>query len=208
MSGGLRRGGGTPGTPRAGYSGEQTRLTLQESATRLGAFCWTERRLFEVLGAAVGVLASADSKILVDRHAAHAAWRGQQWWERLPVLAQVDREELVAPESPGVAALYRSLSSCAPREDNGSPAPLGPVGLLAGLYRVALPRLGASYATYRALTSLVSDAPARRTLSQVEADLEVDRAEGESFVHSLLTCEEAIDEAAAAMATLEKLLLA
>lgn len=182
-------------------------LTLHQSAARLGAFCWTERRLFETLGAAVGVLSHPDAKVLVDRHAGHAAWRGQQWWDRLPVLAQVDREKLVAPESPGVEALYRSLRLAAGGEEPGSDAPLGAVGLLAGLYRVALPRLGASYATYRALTSPVSDAPARRTLSQVEADLEVDRAEGESFVHSLLIGEEAIDEAAGAVARLERLLL-
>ncbi|MBO0692464.1 MAG: hypothetical protein J2P58_06175 [Acidimicrobiaceae bacterium] len=182
-------------------------LTLHESAARLGAFCWIERRLFEVLGGSLGVLSQPDAKVLVDRHATHAAWRGQQWWERLPVLAQVDREELLSPETPGVGALYGAL--CPPRsaEEAGSGERLSPVGFLAGIYRVALPRLGASYATYRALTSPVSDAPARRTLSQVEADLEVDRAEGESFVHSLLDCEAAIDEAAAAVARLERLLL-
>lgn len=192
-------------------------LTLHESAARLGAFCWTERRLFEVLGASVGVLGDADSKVLADRHAAHAAWRAEQWWDRLPVLAQVDREELVAPASPGVEALYRCLFASAAgddaagddagSDDAGSGERLGPVGLLAGFYRVALPRLGASYAAYRALTNPASDAPARRTLSQVEADLEVDRSEGEFFVHSILTAEEAIDEAAGAVARLERLLI-
>jgi hypothetical protein len=180
---------------------------LAESSARLGAFCWTERRLFEALGAAVAMLSRPEGKLMVDRHSGHAAWRGQQWWERLPVLALVDRSELVAPESPGVAALYHRLHFAEAKEDDGAGGRLGEVGLLAGLYRVALPRLGAAYAAYRNLTSPVSDAPTRRTLSQVEADLEVDRAQGESFVHSLLTCETAIDEAAGAVAQLERLLL-
>lgn len=209
MAGGRERGG----KPGGGLSGAPPRggavmgLTLHESAAKLGGFCWAERRLFETLGASAGVLGQADAKVLVDRHAAHAAWRGQQWWDRLPVLAQVERDELVAPASPGIEAVYRALAPSTSGNDAGSGPPLGGVGLLAGLYRVALPRLAASYAAYRALTSSVADAPARRTLSQVEADLEVDRSEGESFVHSLLICDEAIDEAAGAVARLERLLL-
>jgi hypothetical protein len=183
------------------------RLTLQESAAKLGAFCWTERRLFESLGASVGVLKHTEAKLMVDRHAAHAAWRGQQWWDRLPVLATVDRDGLVVAESPGADALYRHLCPSRITDSPGAEEWRGAVAFLAGMYRVALPRLGAGYAAYRALTSPISDAPARRTLSQVEADLEVDRAEGESFVHSLLNSVSAIDEAAGAVARLERMLL-
>ncbi len=171
-------------------------LTLHESAARLGGFCWTERRLFEVLGASVATLPDAETKVLVDRHAAHAAWRAGQWWDRLPVLAVIDRDDLVVAPSPALGALYEALE-----------AGMGNVGLLAGLYRVALPRLAAAYRAFASGTSPVADGPARRTLAQVEVDIEADRGEGESFVHSLLVTHEAVDEAAAATAALERLLV-
>jgi hypothetical protein len=176
-----------------------TTLTLFASAARLGALCWTERRLFEVLGGSVAALADPGAKLLVDRHAAHAAWRAEQWWARLPVLAVVDRDELVAPPPGGVAQVYEVLAGA---ERLGAP------GRLAGLYRVALPRLAAAYRGHRALTSPVADGPVRRTLGQVEADIERDRAEGETFVHSLLVSGEAVDQAAASVARLERLLVA
>jgi hypothetical protein len=172
-------------------------LTLHQSAAQLGGFCWTERRLFEVLGAAAVALEVAEAKVMADRHAAHAAWRASQWWDRLPVLAVVDRDELVVAPSVAVAAVYDRLSQ-----------PSATVATLAGLYRVALPRLAGAYRAFGPWTSLAADGPARRTLGQVESDVEADRGEGESFLHSLLVTEAAVEEAAVATAVLERLFVA
>lgn len=185
-----------PPLPEPSPLPETLPLTLHASAARMGAFCWTERRLFESLGASLSVLSDPSAKVMADRHAAHAAWRAEQWWERLPVLAVVDRDDLVAPETPGTAALYDALG-----EEPGE------IGLLAGFYRVALPRLAAAYRAYEAVTSPVSDGPARRTLRHVLADLEGDRAEGEDFVHLLLVDAQAVRAASAAVSRLERLLL-
>jgi hypothetical protein len=170
-------------------------LTLHESASRLGGFCWIERRLFETLGASGANLEDPEAKVMVDAHAAHAAWRGGQWWDRLPVLAVIDRDELVTEPSAAAAAVYDRLSQAT-----------GLVAVLAGFYRVALPRLAGAYRAFEGLTSPLSDGPARRTLAQVHSDVEADRAQGESFLHSLLVTAEAVDEASAATATLERVL--
>jgi hypothetical protein len=170
-------------------------LTLHESAVRLGGFCWTERRIFETLGASSATLGDVEGQVLADRHAAHAAWRAGQWWDRLPVLAVIDRDDLVAAPSTTQAQLYDRLG----KESST-------VGTLAAFYRVALPRLAGAYRAFESLTSPLADGPARRTLAQVESDIEADRGEGERFLHSLLITETAVDEAAATTASLERLL--
>jgi hypothetical protein len=175
-------------------------LSLHDHAARLGGFCWTERRLFEVLGGAAARSGDPAAKVLLDRHASHAAWRAEQWWARLPVLAVIDRDELVVAPTPATAAVYDLLAG-------DLPGAAGSIGRLSGLYRVALPRLAGAYRAHWARTTEVADGPARRTLTQVEADLQADRAEGEPFVHTFLTSSEAVDEAAAIVAALERLLV-
>jgi hypothetical protein len=70
-------------------------LTLQQSAALVGRHCWVERRLFELLGAWSVTAPSDVATLTLDRHSQHAAWRAEQWWARLPVLAGVDRQSLV-----------------------------------------------------------------------------------------------------------------
>ena len=93
-----------------------------------------EGRLFEILGGWVASTDDVDAKLLLDRHSQHHAWRADQWWDRLPVLADVDRPALVAAPSPGIGAVAEALAALA-----------GDVPRLAGAYRVALPRLVAAY---------------------------------------------------------------
>jgi hypothetical protein len=171
-------------------------LSLFGAAARVGGHVWTERRLFEVLGAAVKMLSDPAAKGMVDRHAAHAAWRAGQWWDRLPVLAVVDRDALIVPPGPGVAAAYDRMGSLT--DD---------VGFLAGIYRVALPRLEAAYRSHATLTAPATDGAIRRTLERVGPDLEGDRAEGESWVQFLLVDATAVEVAAAAVSGTEVLLV-
>ena len=105
-------------------------MLLDEAARRAGGHRWVEARLFEILGGWVASTDEVDAKLLFDRHSQHHAWRADQWWDRLPVLADVDRPGLVVAPSPGVGALAGGLADLD-----------GTIPRLAGAYRVALPRL-------------------------------------------------------------------
>jgi hypothetical protein len=170
-------------------------MPLRASAERIGGFVWSERRLFELLSSSVATVEDPSGKALVDRHGAHAAWRADQWWDRLPVLAVIDRDALVVSPSEEIGAVYDELAKST-----------ATVERLAGLYRVVIPRLAARYRSHGASTSVVADGAVRRTLDQVERDLEADRSEGEPFLHSLLLDGSSVDAAAASVARLERIL--
>jgi hypothetical protein len=169
-------------------------VSLFDTAGLVGGHVWAERRLFEVLGAAAKVLSDPPAKALVDRHAAHAAWRAGQWWDRLPVLAVVDREALIVSPGPGFTAACDRMGS---RTDD--------VSFLAGIYRVFFPRLAAGYRSHALLTAPVADGPIRRTLERVGPDLEGDRGEGESWLQSLLVDVTTVQAAAGAVSSIELL---
>jgi hypothetical protein len=191
-------------------------LSLHDAAGVLGGHVWTERRLFEVLGASAADLRVPAAKAMVDRHAAHAAWRAGQWWDRLPVLAVIDRDALILPPSPGIASVYDRLAGAGAGagagEADGDGDEDGAAGddaaRLAGLYRVALPRLAVAYRVHAARTAEAADGAVRRTLERSGPDLEADRAEGEALLQSLLVDIAAVDAAATRVAALERLLVA
>lgn len=152
------------------------------SATVCGGHCWVERRLFEVLGAWGASAGSPRSVVLLDRHSQHAAWRAAQWWERLPVRAGIEREDLVVAPQGWQEALGPAGGHL--------PAPDGDPALLAVVHRVLLARLLARYRHHLERTSPVSDGPVIRTLGQVLADLRTDREDGEAV------CFDHLDDAA------------
>jgi hypothetical protein len=170
-------------------------MPLRAAAERIGGFVWSERRLFEVLSSSIAIVKDPAGKVLVDRHGAHAAWRADQWWDRLPVLAVIDRDALVVPPSDEIGAVYDEIGGSSSAVDR-----------LAGIYRVAFPRLAARYRSHGFSTSDVADGAVRRTLDQVERDLDADRAEGEPYLHSLLIDGSSVDAAAASVARLERVL--
>jgi hypothetical protein len=168
-------------------------LTVHESAALAGGHCWLERRLFERLGAWSPAVSAPAAKLLLDRHAQHAAWRAQQWWDRFPILAQIDRDQLVAAPTPWGTVLA---------EDPPGDAP-GDATILAVVYRVLLPRLSARYDRHLDLTSPVADGPVIRSLGQVGADVRADWAAGERVLQDLLTDRAEVGETAAAVAAAE-----
>jgi hypothetical protein len=170
-------------------------LTLQQAAARAGGHCWVERRLFERLGGWVAPSTSASAKLLLDSHAQHAAWRAEQWWVRLPVLASIDREALVAPPGHWAAA----LSDLSTEGRDGA--------RLALAYRVWLPRLAVAYDHHLAATTPVADASVARTLRQVLADIRADWAEGEAVLQELIVTSADVSGAAATVAAGEALLV-
>lgn len=151
--------------------------------------------MFEILGGWVASTPEPPVKLMLDRHSQNHAWRAAQWWDRLPVLADVDRDALVAAPGASVAAALETLQALE-----------GTVARLAGAYRVAVPRLFAAYTAHRAAAGPVSDGATLRTLGIVGPDLSSDWGEGEVAVQGLLGDEAAVGDAAGAVRAVEVLL--
>ena len=168
---------------------------LVDQAATLGRLVWCERRGFEVLGAWAPRLEDPVAKATVDRHAQHHAWRAAQLWDRLPVLAHIDRASLVQPPAGPPGALVGVIDRLG-----------GPVGILTGVYRVAHPRLAAAYRRWLAAANPVSDGPALRSVAMVLADLDADRTEGEELLQAAITSSSEAYTAGFTMARLEAVL--
>lgn len=153
--------------------------------------------MFEILGGWVGSTQQPQVKLMLDRHAQHHAWRAAQWWDRLPVLADVDRDDLVAAPTAAVSRAMDGIAACSTA-----------VSRLAAAYRFALPRMFSAYQHHRAAASPVSDGSAMRTLGLVGADLASDWGEGEVTLQGLISSEASADEAAETVGSLERLLAA
>lgn len=166
--------------------------SLDESARLAGGNRWVEARLFEVVGSWVPATPEADVMLLFDRHSRHHAWRAEQWWDRLPVLAGVDRAELCAPLS---AAWPAGLDVLAAQ-------PSG-LGRAAALYRVVLPRLHTTYSDQRQSVGQMADGSTVRTLGIVLSDLVADWQEGEAVLEGLIDGPEAAFAAGSAAAEVE-----
>jgi hypothetical protein len=178
--------GAAPGTEAASV---EPPLTLGQAAARHGAYRWIEQRLFELTGAwsadqALGSALQVHLFAASAQHAAHAV----RWYDRLPVLATVDRDALTKPLGPALGPLVARLEEGAPEwppgaggagsrarggaSQNGPPAasqdaPVAGVQFVAGLYRVVLPGLVASYRAHLLRLSPVADEPSRQTVAEV-----------------------------------------
>jgi len=177
-------------------------MTLGEAARLAGGHRWVEGRLFEILGGWVASTAEVDAKLLFDRHSQHHAWRADQWWDRLPLLADVDRDALVVAPSAAVADAVDALAEVAAARSEVA----GAVTRLAGVYRVALPRLARAYQRHRSQSSPASDGATIRTLDLLLPDVAADWREGEFLLQKLLVDEAAVETAAATVARLERLM--
>lgn len=153
--------------------------------------------MFEVLGGWVGSTGEPSLKLMLDRHSQHHAWRAGQWWERLPVLAGVDRDALVRAPSPAARQTIDLVGECADT-----------VTRLASAYRFAMPRIFAAYQQHRSAASPVSDGSALRTLGLVGPDLAADWAEGEVALQGLIRSDDDAARAAGIVARLEGLVAA
>ena len=199
-------------------SGRLTRSTSVCSTWPIGACrrgpelpcCWTRRpawlavtagrsrRLFEIMGGWVVSTEEVEAKLLFDRHSQHQAWRAEQWWDRLPGARGC---------GPGCCSRYRRLLR--PQLAAAALAALdSTVARLAGAYRVVHPRLFAAYHRHRLKADPASDGSAIRTLDLLAPDVAADWREGEVLLQLLLTDDNAVQTAAAAVAQLERILVA
>ncbi len=140
---------------------------IDDLAVLVGAYCWAERRIFELAGAwAAGPGPIEDPAAVAElrvwcaatsrRHGALAA----RWAERLPVRAGVDAAELVqAPAGP----LSGALDALA-----GEPDWVARAG---ALVVTVLPRLQAVYDAHLRTATPVSEGPVMEVLVEARREL-------------------------------------
>ena len=162
--------------------------TIEQSGRRIGGHAWFELRLFETVGGWVTTVPELEVKATLATQSHHHAWHAELWHGLLPSVPDHLRPaDLVVPATGGDRALLDALAA----------AP-GTVERLAGLYRVALPRLIAAYTDHLARTTPVTDGPTVRALRLVLADEEDDRAAGEALLEAALAADPALPARAAA----------
>ena len=140
---------------------------IDELAGLVGAYCWTENRIFEVCGtwASAGGQGGVDALdpalrvwcAGVSRRHGELAVR---WAERLPFRAGVDRAALVRVPAGSLAAAFDAMGA-------GPDARAG-VATFAG---TVLPRLQGVYGAHLRTASPVSEAPVLEVLAAAHRDL-------------------------------------
>jgi len=171
-------------------------LDLAATAALVGEYRWIEGALYGTLGEWAADTPVAAVQIHLDGQSLRHAWHADLWAERLPVYAGADPDALTGP-SPAAAVALSLLSGVAPPlegpgstwppADDGSPGRPGALPLLAGLYRVVLPRLITSYERHLRALNPVSDGPVARALYLVLNDEIEDWRAGERLVQRLVT---------------------
>jgi hypothetical protein len=210
MSPGLRR----RWRMRAGEDPEAL-LRLEASATLHGAYRWAERRLYELTGRWSGSPGMhPEVQVHLFEMSVRHAWHADLWAERLPVLAGVDTEALTRPWGPALEPLFGALagppSGTRPDPEGSQDEPEGPgeeLRRLAGLYRVVLPRLLATYRRHLAVVPAVSHGPIARALSLVLRDEEDQLWAGEALIQGLLATSADVRRVTGTQVALESLVV-
>jgi hypothetical protein len=171
------------GTFDGGAQAAAEEMPLAQQARIVGAYQWTERRLFEVLGSWVASEPVTEAQLMFDVYSQQHAWHAELFAGCLPALDSVDPDSLTVPPSAEVDRVLLSLAGGAATIDPGahegqggnytagSPAPAGGTLLrLVGVGRVVLPRTVTGYALHLRRVRTVSEAPLRRCLRLVLRD--------------------------------------
>ena len=166
-------------------------LELGQASELLGAYCFIERRLFELTGAWSVQVEPPRLAVHLDQLSQQHAWHAELWADRLPVLAGIEPASLIGPLGPAVGPLLDSLAAAETTLER-----------LAGLYRCVLPRLLATYGRHLRRAVPATDAPVMRALRLVRTDELAAWQVGEAQLQALIDTAEA---AAAAAAMLERL---
>jgi hypothetical protein len=179
----------------AGTSAAPPPLDLHQAAGLVGTYCAIERRLFELTGAmATEAEMPTEIQVYLDSLSAQHAWHAELWADRLPVVAGIDAQALVVVPGPAGEVL-EEVAKARPAEG------------LAGLFRVVLPRLVASYAHHEATASPASEPPTLRALRLVLRDEVESLVTGEALVQGLLGTPEAVAAAGKSVIRLESRLV-
>jgi hypothetical protein len=169
---------------------EQTTLPFEDSARRVGAYRFVEHRLFEVTGAWAVAGRDAAMSVHASEMSLQHAWHAELWEARLPAVAWADHAALTTAPA-AVTAVLDALAEL-----------IDPVSGLAGLYRVVLPRLVATYEEHAARAVPVTDGPVIRALTLIRRDEADQLVAGRELLESLAGSPDARrrgDEAAEAL---------
>jgi hypothetical protein len=181
-------------------------LPLHVTASLVGGYRWIEQRLFELLGGWAAEATRPELRVHLDAQCARHAWHASMWADRLPVRDGVSADELtVAPVA--AARVFDVLDQ--PGSDAPGPDAAGSetTQLLAGLYRVVLPRLVTGYSDHLRATAPVSDGPVIRALRLVLTDEIEDWHAGERLVQGLLIRPDDVAQASARQQKLESVVV-
>lgn len=172
---------------------ERSAPTLDDTAAVVGAYRWAELRLFELTGAwAAGASSPAVCVHLFEMSPQHA-WHAELWAERLPVLTGDDPERRTAARGTGMAALFDALGTLGGDQRDW----------LAGLYRVAVPRLLVTYRRHLARLVPAADGPLQRALLLTVRDEQEQLLAGEALLQDHLATPEDLRAATACAQRLE-----
>lgn len=141
-------------------------VTLDAAARKLGAWCWAERRCFEILGGWVRDTEEPALKAMFAAHSRHHAWRAERWYEILPRAYVAPVAQLVG--DPGDGAVFDALAGV---EGSGQ--------RLAAHYHLVYRELVSAYEASPDLMSPATDAPALRAIRIIVGDALHDLAEAE-----------------------------
>ena len=146
---------------------------LERAARTLGAWCWAERRCFEVLGAWVHDTPEPALKALFARHSRHHAWRAERWAEILPRAYVPPEGDLIAVGTG--AEVFDLMGSVGPSARR-----------LVAHYDVLCPALLSAYESSPAGMHPVTDGPALRAIRIVVGDMQHDLDEASSVRRQLI----------------------
>jgi hypothetical protein len=157
--------------------------TIDELASVVGAYCWFERRLFEIAGGWASEPGPADADVreaelrvwcaaLARRHGDLAG----RWAARLPVRAGVDVAALIsAPERPeGLAEALDELAATKERAAG-----------VAGLVETVLPWVGGVYSAHLAVASPVREGSVLEVLVEARREGLAEIQGGQSLLRRL-----------------------
>lgn len=162
-------------------------VDIETSARRLGALCWTETALFELLGAAAPRCTSPEVKVAVATAARHAAWRAEQVALRLPEAGPFAADVVTAAPR-GAAELFDRI------------ARLDEAGTLGAVYGTVVPRLVAAMTGWIDGCDGPADAPVARTLEIVRTDEVSDWTAAQVLVAAVVTDAAAVERLGSATA--------
>jgi hypothetical protein len=174
----------------------------------VGAWAWTESRLYEVTGSWVPSTLWPAAKVWFGSVSQHHAWRARLWHERLPgrlvpAYSATSRDRaasgLVRPGGDGAEAALEALARLH-----------GDGARLAAYCRVILPRTVVAYRSWQRRCTASSDRPVARALALNLVDVVADWQEGSELLADLLDRPggaDDLDEVAAASAGVERALM-
>lgn len=150
-------------------------LTAVQTARVVGGLHWVTSRVFDVLGLWAAEAHRPDIAVSLATSSRHLGWHSTDLEELLPDSVLLEDEARSVPHGPEVDGAVEAIRAIPGSSER-----------LAIAHRVLLPRIAARCVAIERASASHSDAPLRRALSFLLADLRRDRDDGEVLLGHLL----------------------